>query len=120
MHLSKAYSNIDLAERIDAWTNDLQSLNKKFPFTFTEGISTLIKDEQFSKALSPMQVTEEGIVIFLRALHPLKADSPIYFTDDGIARLRREVHLLNVLSPIDTIEEGSEISLIDEQPKNAK
>lgn len=67
-----------------------------------------------------MQVTEEGIVIFLRALHPLKADSPIYFTDDGIARLRREVHLLNVLSPIDTIEEGSEISLIDEQPKNAK
>ncbi len=43
-----------------------------------------VKAEQLSKALSPMDITEFGIVIWVKAVHSAKAKSPIDLTVFGM------------------------------------
>ena len=49
---------------------------------------------QYSKAPSPILVTELGIVTEVRPLHSLKAPSPILVTELGIVTEVRPVHSL--------------------------
>ena len=50
--------------------------------------------EQYLKALFPIEVIDEGIVVDFKEEHPLKAHLPIFLTDDGIEKntLTRDVH----------------------------
>ncbi len=52
------------------------------------------------KAPSPICVTEEGISIEVREVHPAKAPSPICVTDEGISTEVREVHPAKAYAPI--------------------
>ena len=47
-------------------------------------ISTSFKYSQWLKTLSPINVTDEGIVIFVSDLHCWKEQNFIAVTDDGI------------------------------------
>ena len=49
--------------------------------------NTIERFLQPAKALSPIAVTLEGIVMLVRPLQPLKAEFPISVTPDGITKL---------------------------------
>lgn len=55
--------------------------------------NTLILDmlPQFQNALAPIEVTEFGIVMLVKLLHPEKAEEPIEITDTGMVMLSRLV-----------------------------
>ena len=44
----------------------------------------LVRLEQRSKALSPISVTDEGMVMLVRLEQPRKAQPPISVTDEGM------------------------------------
>ena len=50
------------------------------------------KDEQPENALSPMLVTESGMVMDCKDLQSLNASLPIKVTDSGIMTVRKEAH----------------------------
>ena len=60
----------------------------------------VIKEEQWKKARSPMNVTELGIVIFDNEVHQAKAYSPMEMTELGIVMLVIVVQLKKALSSI--------------------
>lgn len=49
-------------------------------------------DVQSSKAFIPIKVTDDGIVISFKEVHPLKAFHSIVTTEDGIITSFNEVH----------------------------
>ena len=51
-----------------------------------EGNETVVRLLQFSKVLSSMVFTPEGIFMLVRLEHPLKAYSPIFSKNVGIVR----------------------------------
>ena len=53
-------------------------------FTINIGPSALVRLEQPQKALSPISVTDSGMVILVRLEQPEKAYSPISVTDGGM------------------------------------
>ena len=53
------------------------------------GSATLVRLEQYAKAMSPILVTEAGIVTFARLVQPLKALTPMLVTVPGIVTLVR-------------------------------
>ena len=55
------------------------------PILVTEaGMVIEVREKQPEKALSPILVTEAGMVIEVRAEQPEKAESPILVTEEGI------------------------------------
>ena len=42
-----------------------------------EGIDTIVSKSQFSKALDPIDETDDGIMICLSEEHPIKAKTPL-------------------------------------------
>ena len=47
---------------------------------------TELREEPW-KALSPISVTDGGMVIEVREEHPSKAESPIVLTEDGVVKV---------------------------------
>lgn len=108
----------------------MHPLNALGPIKVTDfGIDIFERDLQFTNAPSLIEVTEEGMVTSVRAVHPLKenllidlingenstflsdvqlsnANSPIEVTDDGIEILESLSHPAKVLHPIDVTEDG--------------
>ena len=62
--------------------------------------------EQIEKASSPIDVTDDGIVICVSELHSEKASSPIDVTDDGIVICVSELHSEKAKFPIDVTDDG--------------
>ena len=58
---------------------------------------TEVKPEQPSNALSPIEVTEAGIIIEVRPEQPSNAPSPIEVTESGIVTEVRPVQPVKVL-----------------------
>ena len=54
-----------------------------------------VNDEHLKKTPSPIEFTEEGIVICVNDEHPLKASSPIEVTEEGIDTLIKENSFFN-------------------------
>jgi len=64
-------------------------------------METEVRPEHSQKAISPILVTELGMVIEVRALHILKAISPMLVTEFGIVtEVRLGYQPLNAYSPI--------------------
>ena len=74
-----------------------------------------------SKALSPMKVTDDGIMISFNFSHFLKTRHPIVVTVDGIEIFSSERHPLNASSLIINSDDGSlnMIFVKDVHPSNA-
>ena len=84
-----------------------------FPIDITEeGIVICVNDEHPLKALFPIEVTEEGIVICVNAEHPLKAKSPNSVIKEGIDICVNDEHPSKALVPIVVIDDGINISVI--------
>ena len=84
-----------------------------------DDIITYNKFEQFKKALEPILVTELGIVIDGRLVHPLNALSLIVVTELGIVIDIKLEQLINALEPILVTEFGIIIDGKLEHPLNA-
>ena len=61
---------------------------------------------QSPKGLLPIDVTESGIVMVPRDVHPENAQLPIAVTESGIVTFSRDLQLWKVHSPIDVTESG--------------
>ena len=64
------------------------------------------REPQPENALSPIFVTDEGIVILDREPQSKNAPLLISVTEEGIVTLSREPHPLNAILPIFVTEEG--------------
>ena len=71
-----------------------------------------LKDEQFSNAELPIDLTESGIVIFCNDIQPSKDEFPIDSTDIGITIFLNNRHFLNAKSLILFHVSGINTSLI--------
>ena len=82
---------------IESNGSEVQLLKAFSPIEVTEeGIVICVNDEQPEKAKSPIEVTEEGIVICVNDEHPLKAPSPIEVTEEGIVIFVNDEHFSKV------------------------
>ena len=79
----------------------------------------LTRELQKENALSPIFVTEEGIVILDSELQPPNVPTPISVTDEGIVILDREAQPSNAPTPISVTDEGIVILDRESQPSNA-
>ena len=55
----------------------------------------------------PIDVTELGMDIVLKAVQPIKAESPMLVTDSGILMSASALQPRNIMSAIDETESGS-------------
>ena len=60
----------------------------------------LSKLEQLAKGYSPIDVTDVGIDIEVKDVHPSNAPSPIFVTEFGIDTEVKDVQLSNALVPM--------------------
>ena len=79
----------------------------------------LTRELQKENALSPIFVTEEGIVILDSELQPPNVPTPISVTDEGIVILDREAQPSNAPPLISVTEEGIVTLSRARQPLNA-
>ena len=77
------------------------------------------KDEQWQKALSPINVTLLGIVIDVKDEQSQKAPSPIEVTPFGMIMDSKDEQWQKALSPINVTLLGIVIDSKDEQQSNA-
>ena len=77
------------------------------------------KDEQCENALSPILVTELGMVTECKDEHHENALSPILVTELGIVTECKDKHTENALSPMLVTESGILTDCKDEQSSNA-
>lgn len=98
----------------------MQLAKDSFPIVFTdEGILKGLSDEQFEKALSPIDSTEFGIFNFSSDEQLLKHDPGIDFKEDGNTSTLSDVHLKNELIPIDSHDSGIFASSSEIHSQNA-
>ena len=64
----------------------------------------LFNPVQLKNRLKPVEVTEPGMVMLARLLHPAKAIPPIVVTELPMLTLERLVQLPNVRSPMEVTE----------------
>ena len=85
------------------------------------GIESNGSEVQLLKAFSPIEVTEEGIVICVNDEQPSKAPFPIEVTEEGISNVIcvNDEHPEKALFSIEATEEGIVICANDEQPEKA-
>lgn len=93
-------------------SNDSQSLNVFTPIvSIEEGIVTCLSNLQFKNAEFPKDFNEDKSEISQRLTQFWKQKSPIEVTDDGIEIFLSNLQSENALSLISTTVEGISISL---------
>ena len=66
-------------------------LSRESYFVLPSSTFMLVRPEQPSNALSPMLVTDEGMVMLVKPVQSLNAKSPMLVTDEGMVMLVKPV-----------------------------
>ena len=75
------------------------------------GMVMLVREEQYSKVLFSMEVTELGMVTLDREEHPEKAAPPMEVTELGMVMLVKEEQFLKAAPPMEVTELGMTVFL---------
>ena len=115
-HSSKTYFPIEVKEEGFSnlmFFNDVHPPNAKFLIEVTEeGIVIWVNDEHPLKVYCSIEVEEEGIVICVNDEQPEKALSPNEITEEGIEICINDEHFLKAEISINVTDEGMAILFI--------